>query len=184
MYMYIALLGYSEKDVVSIHARLIKAQLKARSAERRWTILIAQARKSLVTDIHTEHTQNDVDSFIQYRNQQELQNESAAADDIEARWCTMQIDYSVVSGSGGDGSGSSSSCCSGKEPFSCCVGWCGGMLSTLRIFWLTHCRAIVLRAAAIVTGCASCLILWRYDIIILHLKPCYIPFIITCSVKC
>eukprot|EP01035_Chromulina_nebulosa_P034696 gene34696-46579_t len=107
--------GYSEKDVVSIHARLIKAQLKARSAERRWTILIAQARKSL-----------------------ELQNESAAADDIEARWCTMQIDYSVVSGSGGDGS--SSSCCSGKEPFSCCVGWCGGMLSTLRIFWLTHCR--------------------------------------------
>eukprot|EP01036_Dinobryon_divergens_P028351 gene28351-37283_t len=127
--------GYSEKDVVSIHARLIKAQLKARSAERRWTILIAQARKSL-----------------------ELQNESAAADDIEARWCTMQIDYSVVSGSGGDGS--SSSCCSGKEPFSCCVGWCGGMLSTLRIFWLTHCRAIVLRAAAIVTGCASCLILW------------------------
>lgn len=39
---------YSEKDVVNLHARLIKAQLKARSAERRWRVSIEQARKSLV----------------------------------------------------------------------------------------------------------------------------------------
>ena len=42
-------LTYTEKDVVNLHARLIKAQLKARSAERRWRLSIELAKKSLVS---------------------------------------------------------------------------------------------------------------------------------------
>mmetsp|Transcript_12215 Transcript_12215/g.18316 ORF Transcript_12215/g.18316 Transcript_12215/m.18316 type:complete len:780 (+) Transcript_12215:39-2378(+) len=125
-------LTYTEKDVVNLHARLIKAQLKARSAERRWRVSIQQAKKSLV-----------------------LQNDAKVSDDVETNWCTMQTEMS--------GSGSGKGCLDslmGKERLNGCLRCCSSWLNAANIFWMSYCRSHVLRAAAVICGVASCLILW------------------------
>lgn len=76
----------------------------------------------------------------------------------------MQIDQSAVD------KGGSSSFGLNMERFSCCVGYCGSFLAAVRLFWLSHCRSLFLRAAAIVCGVASCLILWRSTFLYLFQK--------------
>lgn len=157
----------SPPHLIKLHARLMTAQIKARAAERRWNVLLAESERQ---EVSMAVLRRFLHEFITWsRSHSSIQMVSAARASLsQSGWCSISTapaadptnatTSSTASGSAGG---------AGAAPFSVFNPWTWSAPSFLQphvrnlyLLWSQRLYTHSCRAAAVVCGLMSLLILW------------------------